>query len=88
MKYDVIIIGAGPGGIFAAYELMQKNSSLKVAAFENVYDYTPTIPEYPDSPQTGDTSNPDMWIALMFISGGAALTLCVYDKKKRRQTNE
>ena len=59
-----------------------------VAAFENVYDCTPTIPEYPDSPQTGDTSNPDMWIALMFISGGAALTLCVYDKKKRRQMNE
>ena len=24
MKYDVIIIGAGPGGIFAAYELMKK----------------------------------------------------------------
>ncbi len=34
MKYDVIIIGAGPGGIFAAYELMQKNSELKVAVFE------------------------------------------------------
>ncbi len=32
--YDVIIIGAGPGGIYAAYELMQKNSSLKVAVFE------------------------------------------------------
>ena len=25
MNFDVIIIGAGPGGIFAAYELMQKN---------------------------------------------------------------
>ena len=34
MKYDVIIIGAGPGGIFAAYELMQKNADLKVAVFE------------------------------------------------------
>ena len=34
MKYDVIIIGAGPGGIFAAYELMQKKADLKVAVFE------------------------------------------------------
>lgn len=32
--YDVIIIGAGPGGIFSAYELAQKNSSLKIAVFE------------------------------------------------------
>ena len=34
-KYDVIIIGAGPGGIFAAYELMQKAPKLKVAVFES-----------------------------------------------------
>lgn len=34
MKYDVIIIGAGPGGIFSAYELMQKRPNLKVAVFE------------------------------------------------------
>ena len=34
MKFDVIIIGAGPGGIFAAYELMQKKPELKVAVFE------------------------------------------------------
>ncbi len=32
--YDVIIIGAGPGGIFSAYELMQKNKNLKIAVFD------------------------------------------------------
>ncbi len=34
MHYDVIIIGAGPGGIFATYELLQKAPSLKIAVFE------------------------------------------------------
>ncbi len=34
MFYDVIIIGAGPGGIFSAYELTQKAPHLKVAVFE------------------------------------------------------
>ena len=34
MNYDVIIIGAGPGGIFAAYELMQHKPDCKVAVFE------------------------------------------------------
>ena len=34
MNYDVIIIGAGPGGIFSAYELTRLNPGLKVAVFE------------------------------------------------------
>ncbi len=34
MNYDVIVIGAGPGGIFAAYELMKKAPQLKTAVFE------------------------------------------------------
>ena len=33
-NYDVIIIGAGPGGIFSAYELTKKAPGLKVAVFE------------------------------------------------------
>ncbi len=37
MKYDVIIVGAGPGGIFSAYELIQKNPNLKIAVFESGY---------------------------------------------------
>ncbi len=34
MNYDVIIIGAGPGGIFSAYELTQLDPSLRIAVFE------------------------------------------------------
>ena len=34
MDYDVIIVGAGPGGIFAAYELTRAASGQKVAVFE------------------------------------------------------
>ena len=37
MKYDVIIVGAGPGGIFSANELTNKKPTLKVAVFEKGY---------------------------------------------------
>ena len=33
-KYDVIIIGAGPAGLFSAYELITKNKKLKVAVLD------------------------------------------------------
>lgn len=35
MKYDIIIVGAGPGGIFSAYELTKEDKGLKVAVFES-----------------------------------------------------
>ena len=34
MKYDVIIIGAGPAGLFTAYELITKNKKLKIALMD------------------------------------------------------
>ena len=33
-NYDVIIIGAGPGGIFSAYELSRLRPDMKIAVFE------------------------------------------------------
>ena len=33
-KYDVIIVGAGPGGIFCAYRLLEKRKDLKVLLIE------------------------------------------------------
>lgn len=44
-----------------------------VAGFENVYDYTP--------PQTGDSENPVLWIALLILSA-AGLSLQVVRKKR------
>jgi len=35
MQYDVIIIGAGPGGIFSAYELKKQNKDLSILVLES-----------------------------------------------------
>lgn len=36
-QYDVVIIGAGPGGIFSAWELVKNQPELKVAVLEKGY---------------------------------------------------
>mgnify|MGYP001121708182 CR=1 FL=1 len=37
----------------------------------------------PQTPQTGDTSNFDLWLALLFVSGGAAIGTTVVSRKKK-----
>ena len=37
-KFDVIIVGAGPAGIFCAYELIEKNPELKVMLVDKGHD--------------------------------------------------
>lgn len=34
MNYDLLIVGAGPGGIFSAYEALRLNPELKIGLFE------------------------------------------------------
>ena len=58
----------------------------KKAAVEIPATGTPTEPGKPtdsDSPQTGDNSNMILWIALLFVSGGAVIGITVYSKKKK-----
>ena len=52
----------------------------KKAAVEIPATGTPTAP---DSSQTSDNSNMLLWIALLFISGGAVIGITVYSKKKK-----
>ena len=63
-----------------------KVCSYNKAAVEIPATGTPTEPGKPtdsDSPQTGDNSNMILWIALLFISGGAVIGITVYSKKKK-----
>ncbi|MBQ2061654.1 MAG: FAD-dependent oxidoreductase [Oscillospiraceae bacterium] len=36
--YDVLIIGGGPGGIYSAYELLEKRPDIRIALFEAGHD--------------------------------------------------
>ena len=47
---------------------------------------TAKLPDDSKSPQTGDNSNLTLWIALLFISGGAVTATTVYGRKKKRLT--
>ena len=41
-------------------------------------------PTDPTTPRTGDNSNMFLWIALLFVSGGALVGTAVYGKKRKR----
>jgi hypothetical protein len=47
---------------------------------------TAKLPDDSKSLQTGDNSNLALWIALLFISGGAVTVTTVYGRKKKRLT--
>ncbi len=48
----------------------------------------PDKPADPNSPATGENSHVSLWIALLFISGSAVITLTVCDRKRRTAANK
>ena len=63
------------------------NNLIEEIGFTNSYSakkpVTPPAPQNPESPQTGDTSNLALWIALLFVCGGAVIGTTVVSRKKK-----
>ena len=64
-----------------AVDAMVKAIEDAIAALEKKPDIKPEIID--NLPQTGDTSNPALWIALLFVSGSAAIGTGIISRKKK-----
>ena len=59
-----------------------KDGTKEIAKADTV---TAKLPKNENRPQTGDSSNFILWIALLFISGGAVIGTAVTEKKKKQK---
>ena len=64
-----------------AVDAMAKTIEDAIAALEKKPDIKPEIID--NLPQTGDTSNPALWITLLFVSGSAAIGTGIVSRKKK-----
>lgn len=64
-----------------AVDAMAKAIEDAIAALEKKPDIKPEIID--NLPQTGDTSNPALWIALLFVSGSAAVGAGIVSRRKK-----
>ena len=65
----------------AKVDAMAKAIEDAIAALEKKPDIKPEIID--NLPQTGDTSNPALWIALLFVSGSAAIGTGIVSRRKK-----
>ena len=65
----------------SAVDAMAKAIEDAIAALEKKPDIKPEIID--NLPQTGDTSNPALWIALLFVSGSAAIGTGIVSRRKK-----
>ena len=59
-----------------------KDGTKEIAKADTV---TAKLPKNENRPQTGDSSNFILWIALLFVSGGAVIGTAVTEKKKKQK---
>ena len=59
-----------------------KDGTKEIAKADTV---TAKLPKNENRPQTGDSSNLILWIALLFVSGGAVIGTAVTEKKKKQK---
>ena len=65
----------------SAVDAMAKAIEDAIATLEKKPDIKPEIID--NLPQTGDTSNPALWIALLFVSGSAAIGTGIVSRRKK-----
>lgn len=66
------------------------DDEVQAISFTNVYN-KPVVddpkPEKPKSPHTADNFSLNLWLTLLFVSGGGILTTAIYSRKKKKEEN-
>ncbi len=84
----------GEGKLYEAGRVIKKVGSDEAPeeiVFTNVYTPVPEPeptpdPVVPDSPKTGDSTHLQLWLTLLFVSGGGVLATSLYNKRKEEET--
>ena len=62
---------------------MESDGQLHPIEIKKADTVTAKLKDDSQFPQTGDTSNLVLWIALLFVSGGAAIGTTIVSRKKK-----
>jgi pilin isopeptide linkage protein/LPXTG-motif cell wall-anchored protein len=91
-KVTVTATDNGEGEYTLVYKYEQDTALVEDIVFENIYipptpptPPAPPAPPTPGNPQTGDGSNLNLWLALLFVSGG--VLAATFLRKKRVTEN-
>ena len=84
-EYTVKVVAEdnGDGTYKLTYSYLKDGDTAEDLRFVNIYKEPSPIPD-PDSPLTGNKNNLQLWLALLFISGGGIFAVTFGDKKKKR----